>query len=50
MVRIFPNEASCLRLVRALCAENHEEWLEGDRYITMDLLMEQKKAAMRLAA
>ena len=24
VVRIFPNPASCLRLVRALCAETHE--------------------------
>ena len=29
VVRIFPNAASCLRLVRALCAETHEGWLEG---------------------
>lgn len=50
VVRIFPNEASCLRLVRALCAEIHETWLEDNRYINMDLLMEQKKAAMKLAA
>lgn len=50
VVRIFPNEASCLRLVRALCAETHETWLEDNRYINMDLLMEQKKAAMKLAA
>lgn len=26
VVRIFPNEASCLRLVRALAAEQHETW------------------------
>jgi len=50
VVRIFPNEASCLRLVRALCAETHETWLEDNRYINMDLLREQKKAAMKLAA
>ncbi|MFO1413028.1 MAG: IS256 family transposase [Burkholderiales bacterium] len=50
VVRIFPNEASCLRLVRALCAETHETWLEDNRYINMDLLLEQKKAAMKLAA
>ena len=28
VVRIFPNPASCLRLVRARCAEVHEGWLE----------------------
>jgi putative transposase len=50
VVRIFPNPQSCLRLVRALCAETHETWLEDNRYINMDLLREQKKAAMKLAA
>ena len=50
VVRIFPNPASCLRLVRALCAETHEAWLEDNRYINMDLLKEQKKAQMKLAA
>jgi putative transposase len=27
VLRIFPNTASCLRLVRALAVETHEEWL-----------------------
>ncbi len=38
VVRIFPNAESCLRLVRALTAERHEAWLEGHRYLNMDLL------------
>jgi putative transposase len=50
VVRIFPNPSSCLRLVRALCAETHETWLEDNRYINMDLLKEQKKQAVKLAA
>ena len=50
VVRIFPNQASCLRLIRALCAETHEDWLEGHRYINMDLLAEQKKEILRQAA
>lgn len=50
VVRVFPNPASCLRRVRALCAETHEAWLENNRYINMDLLKEQKKAQMKLAA
>ena len=29
VVRIFPDARSCLRLVRALCAEIHERWMEG---------------------
>lgn len=50
VVRIFPNAASCLRLVRALCAEVHETWLEDSRYIDMSLLMEQKKEHLRRVA
>lgn len=35
VVRIFPNRASCLRLVSALAMEQSEEWLTGHRYLTM---------------
>ena len=50
VVRIFPNPESCLRLIRALCVETHEAWLEDNRYINMDLLREQKKLALKAAA
>jgi putative transposase len=50
IVRVFPNEDSCLRLVRALCVEIHEEWQEGSRYLNMQLLQEQKKINRREAA
>lgn len=43
VVRIFPNEASCLRLIRAICVETHENWLEGKRYLDMKLFEEAKK-------
>lgn len=32
---IFPNTASCLRLVCAPLAESDEEWLEGKIYLNM---------------
>jgi putative transposase len=48
VVRIFPNAASCLRLVRALAAEIHEGWLETPRYLNMEHLKEHKKRTMRL--
>ena len=41
VVRIFPDEASCLRLIRAVAAEQHEEWLEGSRYVNLEPLREQ---------
>jgi len=50
VVRIFPNTASCLRLIRALAVETHENWLEGPRYLNMDHLREHKKLALRKAA
>jgi len=43
VVRIFPNEESCLRLIRAVCVEIHEEWIEGNRYLDMKHLREQLK-------
>lgn len=50
VVRIFPNAPSCLRLVRALAVETHENWLEANRYLNMDDLREQKKLELRHAA
>ena len=47
VVRIFPNEASCLRLVRALAVEMHENWIEATRYLNMELLSEHKKMLLR---
>ena len=49
VVRIFPNAASCLRLVRALAVETHEEWIEGTRYLNMELLREHKKQQLKAA-
>ena len=50
VVRIFPNEESCLRLVRALAIEAHEAWLEDTRYLNMDHLREHKKESLRALA
>jgi putative transposase len=50
VVRIFPNAASCLRLVRALAAEIHEDWIEATRYLNMELLEEHKREQLRRRA
>ena len=50
VVRIFPNGESCLRLVRALAVETHENWLESPRYLNMRHLAEHKKETLRQAA
>jgi transposase-like protein len=47
VIRIFPNAESCLRLVRALAVELHENWIEATRYLNMDLLRERKKEELR---
>lgn len=47
VVRIFPNAESCLRLIRALAVETHENWLEATRYLNMAHLAEHKKEALR---
>jgi len=35
VVRIFPNEAACLRLVSALAMETSEDWESGKVYLTL---------------
>lgn len=40
IVRIFTDEACCLRLIRALAVETHEEWIDGNRYLNMEPLRE----------
>ena len=50
VVRIFPNTQSCLRLIRALAVETHENWLEATRYLNMEHLKEHKKQTLKMAA
>ena len=47
VVRIFPNAESALRLIGALAAEIHEDWIEQHRYLNMELLREQRKLKLR---
>jgi transposase-like protein len=44
VVRIFPNEEACLRLVSAMCAETSEEWMTNRRFLDMDSLREMLEA------
>jgi len=50
VIRIFPNEESCLRLIRALAVEIHEDWIEAHRYLNMEMLREQRKQIQLLEA
>ena len=42
VIRIFPNEASALRLIGALLTERHEVWSTGKRYFDMTEYFEWK--------
>jgi len=50
VIRIFPNEESCLRLIRALAVEIHEDWIEAHRYLNMEMLRQQRKQLQFLEA
>ena len=39
VARIFPNAAACLRLVRALEVEIHENWIQADRVASRRCLL-----------
>jgi putative transposase len=50
VVRIFPNTESCLRVIRALAVEAHENWIAASSCLNMDELREHKKLALPRAA
>ena len=47
VIRIFPNERSAWRLMGALFAEQHEEWISGRRYFDMTEYFDWKAARGR---
>lgn len=44
VIRIFPNEASAMRLIGAMLAEKHEAWSTGRRYFDMTEYYEWREA------
>ena len=48
VIRIFPDEKACLRLISALCIEQNEEWLTGRRYMKMEPLYEGENEILKV--
>jgi len=48
VIRIFPNEDACLRLISALCIEQNEEWTTGKRYMRMEPLYEGENQILKV--
>ena len=49
VIRIFPNEASAVRLIGAMLAEQHEVWISGKKYFDMEEFFEWKKSQPQAA-
>ena len=43
MVGIFPARDFLIRLVGAVLAEQHDDWIEGRRYLGLDVLARSRK-------
>ena len=43
VIRIFPNEDAAIRLIGALIADFHDNWITDKRYLKMDIYHEWKK-------
>ena len=44
VIRIFPNDASAVRMIGALLAEQHETWVVGRRYFDMEAYWEWRQS------
>ena len=45
VVGIFPDRTSAIRLIGAVLAEQHDEWIEGRRYLGLDVIARSQKTS-----
>jgi transposase-like protein len=50
VVRIIPNDESCLSLIGTLAIDTHENWIEANRFLDMSQLAETKRTLLQLIA
>jgi putative transposase len=46
VVGIFPDRTSAIRLIGAVLAEQHDDWIEGRRYLGLDVLARSRIALL----
>ena len=49
VIRIFPNETSLIRLMGSVLMENHEKWMTGKKYFTMECCVAERDETRKKA-